>query len=105
MLHVLKRIYGLLEGIYQLLSQLALTNELLHRQNELLGQLLQQAPPAKNMSLQERLLDNTDLKHILKIADTKFFQAKKLFKTYRLDNKDYYLLDEVLDTIQEHKQS
>jgi hypothetical protein len=79
-------------------------NRLFENQNRLLDTLIAQMDKTDKESLQKRLLDNTDLKDILKIADTKFFKVKKLFKTYRLDQKDYYLIDEVLDTIREHRQ-
>ncbi|PRD54709.1 hypothetical protein [Sphingobacterium gobiense] len=56
-------------------------------------------------SLKDQLLDNTDLKDILKVGDTKFFQLKKceLFPTYRLNGKDYYLENEILEAIRIHK--
>lgn len=77
---------------------------LMKKQNEYLKTLVetivQQQPPLK-----ENLLDNTDLKMILKIADTKFFQLKKekKFPTYRLNGKDYYFENEIKQTIQNNK--
>jgi len=87
-----------------LLEQQDHMNRLFENQNKLLHTLIAVMDKSDKESLQKRLLDNTDLKEILKIADTKFFKVKKLFKTYRLDQKDYYLIDEVLDTIREHRQ-
>ncbi|NGM64421.1 hypothetical protein [Sphingobacterium sp. SGR-19] len=60
------------------------------------------APPLK-----DQLLDNTDLKGILKVGDTKFFQLKRstIFPTYRLNGKDYYLENEILEAIRIHRSS
>jgi len=54
----------------------------------------------KNQST-SRILDNADIKQMLKIGDTKLYylKKKKILKPYKLDGKDVYLEHEVLEAI------
>lgn len=83
------------------------TIELLEKLNQHFENLSKKLLDMVSRPLEEELLDNTDLKHILKIGDTKFFQLKKskLFPTYRLNGKDYYLEKEILEAIRINKSS
>ncbi|WP_333888771.1 hypothetical protein [Sphingobacterium siyangense] len=42
------------------------------------------------------LLDNTDIKELLHIRDTKLGQIKHLLPGYNLDGKDYYFKNEII---------
>ncbi|MFD2556019.1 hypothetical protein [Sphingobacterium tabacisoli] len=55
------------------------------------------------MDLNEELMDALDLKLLLKVGDTKFASMKKLFKTYEVNKKPYYLKHEVLDIIRHYE--
>lgn len=55
------------------------------------------------IDLNEQLIDALELKHILKVGDTKFATMKKLFKTYEVDKKPYYLKYEVLEVIRHYE--
>lgn len=55
------------------------------------------------IDLNEQLIDALELKHILKVGDTKFATMKKLFKTYDVDKKPYYLKYEVLEVIRRYE--
>ncbi|RZF57897.1 hypothetical protein [Sphingobacterium corticibacterium] len=90
-----QKMLQLQERVIELLEKLD------ERFEKLSNALLDWAPE----SLKNQLLDNTDLKGILKIGDTKFFQLKKcrVFPTYRLNGKDYYLENEVLEAIRIHR--
>ena len=79
--------------------------KLTKKQNDLLAELLHRAAPLDKESLKRSVMDNTDLKDLFKVANTKFFSIKKYFKTYQLDKTDYYLTDEVLKTIREHEKN
>lgn len=57
----------------------------------------------QRVNLKEQLIDAFELKCILNVGDTKFTTMKKLFKTYELDKKPYYLQYEVLEVIQKHQ--
>lgn len=48
-----------------------------------------------------RVLDNADIKNMLKIGDTKLYylKKKKILKVYKLDGKDVYLEHEVIEAI------
>ena len=48
-----------------------------------------------------RILDNADVKQMLKIGDTKLYYLKKkrILKPYKLDGKDVYLESEVIAAI------
>ncbi|MEH6304240.1 hypothetical protein RYH73_01235 [Olivibacter sp. CPCC 100613] len=48
-----------------------------------------------------RILDNADIKQLLKIGDTKLYylKKKKILKPYKLDGKDIYLEHEVIEAI------
>lgn len=48
-----------------------------------------------------RILDNADIKQLLKIGDTKLYylKKKKILKPYKLDGKDIYLENEVLEAL------
>lgn len=69
----------------------------------LLTQLLDRPAAVDKDTLKRTVMDNTDLKELFKVANTKFFSIKKYFKTYELDKTDFYLADEVLDTIRKHE--
>lgn len=64
--------------------------------------LLEQKQLDDSADLKNRLIDNHDLKEILKVGNTNFFEKKSLFKTYNI-GKDYYLQDEVLAVIKRHE--
>lgn len=64
--------------------------------------LMTQGQVKEDINLSDRLIDNHDLKKILKLGNTTFFEKKSLFKTYNL-GKDYYLQDEVLKVIKMHE--
>lgn len=55
------------------------------------------------IELNEQLIDALELKCLLKVGDTKFATMKKLFKTYEIDKKPYYLKHEVLETIRRYE--
>ena len=57
------------------------------------------------MDLNEELMDALDLKLLLKVGDTKFASMKKLFKTYEVNKKQYYLKHEVLEIIKHYEVS
>jgi len=42
------------------------------------------------------LLDNTDIKELLHIRDTKLWQIKPQLPGYNLDGKDYYFKNEII---------
>lgn len=48
-----------------------------------------------------KVLDNADIKVMLKIGDTKLYhlKKKKILKVYDLDGKDIYLENEVIEAI------
>lgn len=48
------------------------------------------------------ILDNTDLKALLHIRDTKLGQIKSKLPIYNLDGKDYYFKNEIIDHIRAH---
>ena len=75
----------------QLLGTVARMLELLEESSE---------PP---IDLNEQLIDALELKNILKVGDTKFVTMKKLFKTYEVDKKCYYLKYEVLEVIKHYE--
>lgn len=77
--------------------------KLTKKHNQLLLKLIALATPTDKESLKNTLVDNADLKEIFKVADTKFYRIKKLFTAYEIDNKDYYLLDEILETVKKYK--
>lgn len=54
-------------------------------------------------NLNEQLMDALELKELLKVGDTKFASMKKLFRTYEVDKKPYYLKQEVLEIIRHHE--
>ena len=82
-----------------LIQQQKKSNKMSKAQNRLIAKLLELLEPSGKEGLKNNIMDNADLKEILKVADTKFFRIKKLFKTYELDNKDYYLAGEILETL------
>ncbi|WP_345232092.1 hypothetical protein [Olivibacter ginsenosidimutans] len=65
---------------------------------DILRQLQNQPAP---LAATPRILDNADVKQMLKIGDTKLYylKKKKILKPYKLDGKDVYLENEVLDAI------
>lgn len=75
------------------------------KQNNLINAIAKKIKPMDKDTLKQSVMDNTDLKEVFNVANTKFFSMKKLFKTYELDNTDYYLADDVLKTIRKHKKS
>lgn len=84
------------------------TNELIETQNQLLieqqramDHMLHILEQIKSNINKDTLLDNAELKTLLKVADTKFFKlkAKKVFKVYDLYGKDYYFQSEVYEAI------
>jgi len=48
-----------------------------------------------------KILDNADIKRMLKIGDTKLYylKKKKILKPYKLDGKEVYLEHEVIEAI------
>lgn len=56
------------------------------------------------VNLKHQLIDNYELREILKVKETKFSTMKKLFQSYELDKKQYYLQAEVLDIIRNNVQ-
>lgn len=48
------------------------------------------------VSTTTELLDNTDIKELLNIRDTKLGQIKAQIPSYNLDGKDYYFKDEII---------
>ncbi|ERJ59269.1 hypothetical protein [Sphingobacterium paucimobilis] len=64
--------------------------------------LMMQNQNHEDLNLSQRLIDNHDLKKMLKLGNTTFFEKKALFRTYNL-GKDYYLQDEVLEVIKMHE--
>ncbi|MGE8422586.1 MAG: hypothetical protein ACN6PI_07140, partial [Sphingobacterium siyangense] len=48
------------------------------------------------------ILDNTDLKALLHIRDTKLGQIKSQLPIYNLDGKDYYFKNEIAAHIRAH---
>ena len=70
-----------------------------------LQELNRQAVDQNIEDLDKTIMDNTDLKQALKIGDTKLFELKKdkIFPTYRLKGKDYYLKQEIIDSIRKNK--
>lgn len=56
------------------------------------------------VNLRHQLIDNYELREILKVKETKFSTMKKLFQSYELDKKQYYLQAEVLDIIRNNVQ-
>lgn len=91
------------ELIKALIEQQKETNRLTREQNELLAKLVAVSSPSGKDYLINNLLDNTDIKQIFKIGDTKFFSLKKLLEHYRPDGKDYYFADEVIQTIKKYR--
>ncbi|TDQ79730.1 hypothetical protein [Sphingobacterium yanglingense] len=77
--------------------------KLTKKQNQLIVKLISVLTPTDKEALQKMIIDNSDLKDIFKVADTKFYRLKKLFTSYELDSKDYYLTDEILKAIKKHK--
>lgn len=55
------------------------------------------------LDLNEELIDTLDLKVLLKVGDTKFASMKKLFRTYEVSKKQYYLKHEVLEIIKDYE--
>lgn len=78
-------------------------NKLAKKQNLLLQQLVEQSKKKDKEYLLNNLLDNTDVKQIFKVGDTKLYSIKKKLPTYRPDGKDYYFADEVVDEIKKHR--
>lgn len=89
--------------LQKLIDQQRKTVKLTKKQNMLLTQLLDRPAAVDKDTLKRTVMDNTDLKELFKVANTKFFSIKKYFKTYELDKTDFYLADEVLDTIRKHE--
>lgn len=85
--------------IERLIQQQKKCIKLSKTQNRLIAKMLALLEPSDKEQLKKNIIDNADLKEIFKVADTKFFRLKKLFKTYALDNKDYYLAGEILETL------
>lgn len=79
------------------------SNKLVKKQNRLLKKMLANTRPSGKEYLQNNLLDNTDIKQIFKIADTKFYELKKILEAYRPLGKDYYFADEVVEAIKKHR--
>ncbi|ERJ58788.1 MULTISPECIES: hypothetical protein [Sphingobacterium] len=77
--------------------------KLTKKQNQLIGKLISLSTPTDKEMLKKMIIDNADLKEIFKVADTKFYRLKKLFTSYELDAKDYYLTEEILKTIKKYK--
>lgn len=77
--------------------------KLTKKQNQLIAKLIYRLTPTDKEMLKKMIIDNADMKEILKVADTKFYRIKKLFTAYELDNKDYYLTDEIIKTIKKYK--
>lgn len=67
--------------------------------------LSQLAEDNNGEDLNKNILDNTDLKQILKIRDTKLFELKKakIFTTYNLKGKDLYFKNEIIESIRKNK--
>lgn len=59
--------------------------------------------PEKQQAYAVRVLDNADIKQMLKIGDTKLYylKKKKILKPYNLDGKEVYLEHEVIEAIKE----
>ncbi|MFD2556578.1 MULTISPECIES: hypothetical protein [Sphingobacterium] len=72
-------------------------------QNKLITMLIAVLKPTDKERLKSTIMDNADLKEIFKVADTKFYRIKKLFRTYELDTKDYYLADEILEVMKKNE--
>lgn len=89
--------------LQQLIEQQIRTNMLMEKQVEMLAAMYSMLSKKELQKLKTLILDNTDLKEVLKVADTKFFSVKKLFKTYELDKKDYYLLEDIITTLKKHE--
>lgn len=86
-----------------LIEQHKKERKLIKKQNQLILRLISVLTPTDKETLQKMIIDNADLKEIFKVADTKFYRLKKLFTSYELDAKDYYLTEDILKTIKKHK--
>lgn len=76
-------------------------DQLLDTAVRMLELLEEKMDPSKDLN--EELMDALDLKLLLKVGDTKFASMKKLFKTYEVNKKPYYLKHEVMETIKHHE--
>ncbi|MBE8722970.1 hypothetical protein [Sphingobacterium pedocola] len=93
-----------MENLLQILIEQQKKNiKLTKKQNNLIAKLVSMKIPVDKEMLKKMLMDNMDLKELFKSGNTKFFQMKKLFKTYELNSTDFYLADEVLETIKKHR--
>lgn len=93
-----------MEKLLQILIEQQKKNiKLTKKQNNLIAKLVSMKIPVDKEMLKKMLMDNTDLKELFKSGNTKFFQMKKLFNTYELDSTDFYLADEVLETIRKYR--
>ncbi|GGH11979.1 hypothetical protein FAZ19_00020 [Sphingobacterium alkalisoli] len=93
-----------MENLLQILIEQQKKNiKLTKKQNNLIAKLVSMKIPVDKETLKKMVMDNMDLKALFKSGNTKFFQMKKLFKTYELDSTDFYLADEVLETIKKHQ--
>lgn len=91
--------------IQELIQQNKKGLKLSKKQNQLIKKLIFILKPTDKEKLKSMIVDNADLKEIFNVADTKFYRMKKLFPTYELDAKDYYLSDEIMATIKKHKRT
>lgn len=82
--------------------------EVLEEIKALLKQIITVMLPYENDDKIEpfpKLMDNTDLRQLLKVADTKFYLLKKLFTCYKVLGKDYYFESEVYAVIRSFEQT
>ncbi|WP_134090844.1 hypothetical protein [Olivibacter sp. XZL3] len=84
----------ILQEVRRLMEQLADRRTVSQSTSEPFLPINQQASPS-------RVLDNADIKQMLKIGDTKLYylKKKKILKPYKLDGKDVYLEHEVIEAI------
>lgn len=93
-----------MEKLLQILIEQQKKNiKLTKKQNNLIAKLVSMKIPVDKETLKKMVMDNMDLKELFKSGNTKFFQMKKLFKSYELDSTPFYLADEVLETIRKHR--
>lgn len=97
-----QHLHKLCEDLKDIISPLWDRMDQLLETTDRMVQLLEQNQLDDSSALKNRLIDNHDLKEILKVGNTNFFEKKSLFKTYNL-GKDYYLQDEVLAVIKRHE--
>lgn len=71
------------------------------RMLQIISERTEQTVP--NLDLKQQLIDNHDLKAILKVKETKYSSMKKKFKSYEIDSKQYYLEAEILEVIRKHE--